>query len=176
MGNNAVKASKIDEIKDCIAKSSVAIATDYRGLTVQEITTLRRGLQEKGAEYTVVKNTLARIAVQDTDYEGLQEFLKGPTALVLAGEDPVSPAKVLSEFIKKAKKSSIKGGIMEGKVLQESDVKDLANLPSREELYAKMLGSINSPATGIAMCINAVARNMVVCIDQIRKQKEEAGQ
>lgn len=176
MGNSAVKASKIDELKETISQSCVAIATDYRGFTVDEITRLRRGLQENGAEYTVVKNTLTRIAVQDTDYEGLQEFLKGPTALVLGSEDPVSPAKTLSEFIKKAKKGSIKGGMLEGKVLNESDVKDLASLPSKDELYAKMLGSINSPATGIAMCINAVARDMVICIDQIRKQKEEAGQ
>ena len=85
---------KINEIKENITGSCVAIATDYRGLTVEEITTLRRGLQEKGAEYTVVKNTLAKIAVQETEYEGLSEYFTGPTALVLATDDPVGPAKV----------------------------------------------------------------------------------
>lgn len=174
MGSKPVKAKMIEEIKDEICSSSVAIATDYRGLTVGEITTLRRGLQETQADYTVVKNTLARLAVKDTDYEGLSEFLVGPTALVLAHEDQVGPAKVLSQFIKKAKKVSIKGGLMDGKVLSEEDVKQLAELPSIEELYAKMLGSINSPATGLVTCINGVARALVVCIDQIREQKEKA--
>ncbi|MEW5821302.1 MAG: 50S ribosomal protein L10 [Cyanobacteriota bacterium] len=174
MGSKPVKAKKIEEIKEEITRSSVAIATDYRGLTVEEITRLRRSLQDNDAEYTVVKNTLAIRAVKDTDYEGLTEFFVGPTALVLAHNDQVGPAKALSEFMKKAKKVSIKGGMMDGKVLSEDDVKQLADLPSIEELYAKMLGSINSPATGLVSCINGVARNLVVCLDQIREQKEKA--
>jgi large subunit ribosomal protein L10 len=169
------KANKIDKIKEEICKSSVAIVTDYRGLTVEEITALRRSLQEVDAEYSVVKNTLADIAVKDTNYEALQGFLTGPTALVLGRKDQVAPAKVLTQFIKKAKKVSIKGGVLDGSVLNEDQVKQLADIPSIEELYAKMLGSINSPATGIATCINNVMRNMVVCIDEVRKQKEAQG-
>ena len=174
MGSKAVKAKQIEEIKKEICGSSVAIATDYRGLTVEEITTLRRGLQEKGAEYTVVKNTLAKLAVKDTEQEGLSEFLTGPTALVLSHEDQVGPAKVLTQFMKKAKKVTIKGGLMEGKVLSEDDVKQLAEVPSIEELYAKMLGCINSPATGLTQCVSGVARALVICMDKVREQKEKA--
>lgn len=174
MGSKPAKVEKINEIKENISGSSVAIATDYRGLTVEEITTLRRGLQEKGAEYTVVKNTLARIAVKETEFEGLSKYFIGPTALVLATNDPVGPAKVVTEFLKKAKKGSVKGGLMDGRALSEKEVLQLADVPSKEELYAKMLCSMNSPATGIAVCLNGVAKALACCIDQIREQKEKA--
>ncbi|MGD9579766.1 MAG: 50S ribosomal protein L10 [Vampirovibrionia bacterium] len=174
MGSKPAKVETINEIKENIRGSSVAIATDYRGLSVEEITTLRRGLQEKGAEYTVVKNTLAKIAIKETEYEGLSEYLVGPTALVLATDDPVGPAKVVTQFLKKAKKGSVKGGLMDGKPLTEKEIVQLSEIPSKEELYAKLLGSINSPATGLTTCINGVARALVSCIDQIREQKEKA--
>lgn len=173
MGSRPIKAQMIDEIKEDICSSSVAIVTDYRGLTVEEITTLRRSLQEKGAEYTVVKNTLAKIAIKDTKFEGLSQFLEGPTAMVLGKKDQVGPAKALTQFMKKAKKVTIRGGVLDGSVLTETNVKQLADMPSIEELYAKMLGSLNAPASGIVTCTSGVARALVVCIDQIRKQKEE---
>lgn len=172
MANKPEKASKIQEIKDEICRASVAIVTDYRGLTVQEITTLRRGLQETDAEYTVVKNTLAILAVKDTEFEPLSELFKGPTALVLGHSDQVGPAKVLSQFMKKAKKVTIRGGFMQGTLLNEDQVKQLADIPSREELLSKIMGGLNAPASGIANCVNSVMRNLVVCIDQVREQKE----
>ena len=174
MGSKPVKAKKIEEIKEDICRSSVAIATDYRGLTVEEITTLRRGLQEKDADYTVVKNTLAKLAVKDTEYEPLAEFFTGPTALVLSHSDQVGPAKVLTQFIKKAKKVKVKGGMMDGKVMTESDIKQLADTPSMEELYGSIIRSVNSPATGLTMCINSVIRSLITCIDKVREQKENA--
>jgi large subunit ribosomal protein L10 len=172
MANKAVKAQTIDEIKDEICRSSVAIVTDYRGLTVEEITTLRRSLQETEAEYTVVKNTLAILAVKDTEFEPLTEFFKGPTALVLGRQDQVAPAKTLTQFMKKAKKVTIKGGVLNGQSLSEDQVKQLADLPSKEELLAQIMGSINAPATGIASCVHNLMRNLVVCVDEVRKQKE----
>lgn len=173
MANRAAKAAMIDKLREQIGNSTIAIATDYRGLTVEEITTLRRSLQENGAEYTVVKNTLAKLAIKDTAYEPMTELLKGPIALVLGAEDQVAPAKALSTFAKKSKKLSIVGGVLDGKVLDEDQVKQLAELPSKEELIAKIMFCVNSPATGIASCVNAVLRNLTVCVDQIRKQKEE---
>lgn len=172
MGSKPVKEKMINELKEEITNASVAIVTDYRGLTVEEITTLRRGLQEKDAEYTVMKNTLAKIAVRDTKYEPLSQFLVGPTAVILGHTDQVGPVKVLTQFMKKAKKVTIKGGMLDSSVLNEDSVKQLSDMPSKEELIARMLGSINSPATGIVSCVNGVARNLVVCMDQIRKQKE----
>jgi len=172
MGNQAVKAQKIDEIKDEICNSSVAIVTDYRGLTVAEITALRRELIQKDAKYTVVKNTLAKRAIKETQHENLSDFLTGPTAIVLGGKDQVGPAKVLTQFMKKAKKVTIRGGYLDGKLLTEGQVKQLADMPSIEELYAKMLGSINAPASGLVTCTSGVARALVIAMDQIRKQKE----
>lgn len=175
MGNKAAKASLIDELKDEICRSTVAIVTDYRGLTVDEITTLRRSLQENDAEYTVMKNTLAKIAVKDTEYEPLSEFFKGPTAVVLGRADQVAPAKALTQFIKKAKKVNIKGGLLDGKLLSENEVKQLADLPSKEELYARILGGLNSPATGLAMGISGVTRALAIALSEmVKKQQGEA--
>lgn len=174
MATKAFKNEKLEAIKEIIAKAKVAIVTDYRGLSVLEITQLRRELQKEGADYTVVKNTLAKIAVQGTEYEALAELLQGPSAVAFGFNDQVAPAKVLKKFIKEKKKSEIKGGVLDGAVLSAKDVDNLANLPSREELYAKMLGSLNSPAQGIVMTTSGVARALVTAMDAVRKQKESA--
>ncbi len=172
MATKAFKEKKINEIKQTASRAKVAIVSDYRGLTVEEITDLRRRLQAEKGDLAVVKNTLAKIAFKNTEFEGLDELLTGPSAIAYGFEDQVSPAKVITKFIKEKKKTSIKGGILDGKVLSDSEVKDLANLPSKEELYAKMLGSINSPASGIVGCISGVMGNLVRAIDEVRKQKE----
>lgn len=177
MATKAFKEEKVKEISEFISKSKVAIVTDYRGLTVAEITDLRRQLQKEGAEYTVVKNTLAKLAIKDTSYDGLAKFLEGPSAVVFGFQDQVSPAKVLTQYIKKAKKTELelKGGVLEGKVLSANEVVQLSELPSKEELYAKMLGSMNSPASGIVNVVNGVARSLVIAMDGVRKQKEAQG-
>jgi large subunit ribosomal protein L10 len=172
MGSKDEKAKVIEQLKEEITKSTVAIVTDYRGLTVGEITTLRRGLQEKNAEYSVIKNTLAKLAVKGTSYEPLSQFFVGPTAIVLGSDDLAGPAKVLTQFMKKAKKVTVKGGLLEGNVLDEAAVKQLAEMPTIDELRSKIMGSINAPTIGILNCVNGVARALVVCIDQVRQQKE----
>ena len=175
MATKAFKNEKIQEISDRVAKAKVAIVTDYRGLTVAEITDLRRQLQKEGADYTVVKNTLTKRAIKDTPYDGLEKLLEGPSAVVFGFEDQVAPAKVLTQFIKKAKKVELRGGILDGKILSPDEVRQLSELPSKEELYAKMLGSINSPATGIVNTVNGVMRALVIAMDGVRKQKEAQG-
>jgi large subunit ribosomal protein L10 len=179
MATRAFKNQKVQEISDSISKAKVTIVTDYRGLTVAEITDLRRQLQKEGAEYSVVKNTLAKLAIKDTQYSGLSKFLEGPSAVVFGYKDQVAPAKTLTQFIKKAKKGAVtvelKGGMLEGKVLEPTEIKQLAELPSKEELYAKMLGSINSPAQGIVSVINGVTRSLVIAMEEVRKQKEAQG-
>lgn len=174
MATKAEKAQKLEAVKELISKAKVAIVTDYKGLSVSEITDLRRQLQKDGADYTVVKNTLAKIAIKDTEFEGIAEFLTGPTALALGFEDQVAPAKVIKKFVKENDKVQIKGGALDGKVLSVDDIKGLANLPSREELYAKMLGSINSPASGIVNTVTGVMRALVRATDAVRQQKESA--
>ena len=150
MATKAFKSEKIDAIKSKIEKAQVAVITEYKGLTVEEITKLRREIQKDGGDYMVTKNTLAKIAVKGTEYEALAEKLTGPIALAFGFEDPVSPAKAVTKFIKETKKGEILGAVLDGKLLTVEETKALAALPSKEELYAKMLGSINSPASGIA--------------------------
>ena len=171
MATKDQKNQKIAEIKESFAKAQVAIVTDPTGLSVAEITDLRRKLQKEGADYTVVKNTLAIKAIEGTEYECLGDLLKGASAIAFGFNDQVAPAKVLAGFIKEVDKANFKGGAMDGAMLSIDEVKALATLPSREELYAKMLGCINSPATGIAGCVNGVMSALVRAIDQVRQQK-----
>lgn len=174
MATKAQKNEKIEEIKETMSKAKVAIVTDYRGLTVSEITDLRRRLQKENGEYAVVKNTLAIKAVEGTEYADLAQFLEGPTALAIGFEDQVSPAKVVAKFIKETKKAEIRGAVLDGNALDAKEVEQLAKLPSKEELFAKMLGSINSPASGIVGCVSGVMSALVRATDQVRQQKESA--
>lgn len=168
MATKAFKKNKIESIKEKLSKAQVAIVTEYRGLSVEEITDLRRKLQKEGGDYMVTKNTLAKIALKGTDYEVLTDTFKGPIALAFGFNDQVSPAKVLIASMKESKKGEIIAGGLDSKLLSADEVKALANLPSREELYAKMLGCINSPATGIANSMNAVITQLVRTLDAVK--------
>lgn len=174
MATKAFKANKIESIKEQLKKAQVAIVTEYRGFSVEEITKLRRELQKEDGEYMVTKNTLAKIAVKGTEFEVLSDVLKGPIALAFGFKDQVSPAKIMANFIKAAKKGEIIAAALDGKLFSAAEAKALANLPSREELYAKMLGCINSPASGIANSTNAVLTQLVRAMDAVREQKASA--
>ncbi len=171
MATKAFKSEKIDAIKAKIEKAQVAVITEYKGLTVEDITKLRREIQKNGGDYMVTKNTLAKIAVKGTEYEALAEKMTGPIALAFGFEDPVSPAKAVVKFIKESKKGAIVGAVLEGKLMTEAETRALAELPSKEELYAKMLGSINSPASGIVGSINAVMAQLTRAMAAVRDQK-----
>lgn len=171
MSTKAFKSNKIEMIKEKVQKAKVAIVTEYRGLSVEEITNLRRDLQKNGGDYTVTKNTLAKIAIKDSSLECLEETFKGPIALAFGFEDEVSPAKVLAKFIKETKKGEIIAAALDGKLLSASEAKALATIPSREEIYAKMLGCINSPASGIANSVNAIASQLVRTMAAVRDTK-----
>ena len=171
MATKALKTEKIDAIKAKIEKAQVAVITEYQGLTVEDITKLRREIQKNGGDYMVTKNTLAKIAVKGTEYEALAEKMTGPIALAFSFEDPVSPAKAVVKFIKESKKGVIVGAVLEGKLMTEAETRALAELPSKEELYAKMLGSINSPASGIVGSINAVMAQLTRAMAAVRDQK-----
>ncbi len=171
MATKAFKSEKIDAIKAKVEKAQVAILTEYKGYSVDEITKLRRALQKEGGDYMVTKNTLAKLAVKGTEYEILADLLKGPVAIAFGYEDQVSPAKAVSNFIKESKKGVILGGALDGKLLSAKEAEDLAKLPSKEELYAKILGSINSPASGIANSINAVMAQLTRAMAAVRDKK-----
>lgn len=171
MATKAFKKEKIEYIKSNLEKAKVAIVTNYKGLSVEEITSLRRLLQKEGADYTVTKNTLAKIALKGTPFEVLSDSMKESTAIAFGFEDEISPARVIAKFIKDKKKCEILAGAVEGQLLDAKQVDELAKTPSREELYAKMLGCVNSPATGIVGSMNAVMSSLVRAIDAVAKQK-----
>ena len=171
MATKAFKQGKADSIKEKMEKAQVAIVTEYKGMTVEEIQTLRRALQKVGGDYMVTKNTLAKLAIKGTQYEVLAETFKGPIAVAFGFEDPAAPAKVLAKFIKEKKKGVIVAAGLDGQLLDAEQTKALADIPSREELYAKMLGCINSPASGIANSVNAVMSSLVRAVAAVRDQK-----
>ena len=171
MATKAFKSEKIDAIKAKVEKAQVALVTEYKGYTVEEITNLRRELQKQGGDYMVTKNTLTKVAIKGTEYEVMSDLMKGPIAIAFGFEDQVSPAKVVSKFIKDTKKGEILGAVLDGKLLSVDETKALASLPSKEELYAKILGSINSPASGITMGINGVLAALTRAVAAVRDQK-----
>jgi large subunit ribosomal protein L10 len=164
------KQQSVDEIKDRFAQSESVILVDYRGLSVKEMQQLRRQLRQSGAELKVYKNTLTRIALRELDLPTIDGYLEGPTGFVFAGVDPVMPAKAMTAFIKEHSALELKGGIVQGSVLDASGVKALSTLPSREELLAKLMGSLVNPVRGfMAMCnapAGALARVMQAVADQ----------
>ena len=171
MSTKAFKSDKVAQIKEKVEKAQVAIVTEYQGMSVEEITKLRRALQKEDGDYMVTKNTLAKLAIKDTNYELLADLLTGPIAIAFGYGDQVMPAKALAKFIKETEKGKIVGAVLDGKLLSEDEAKALASLPSKQEIYAKMLGCINSPASGIANSINAVMSQLTRTMAAVRDQK-----
>ena len=166
------KAQVVEEVREAYERSSVAIVSEYRGLTVDEMTALRVEVRNAGAEIRVVKNTLAKRAAQGTDFEGLSDYLVGPTIIAFSA-DPVAPAKALSTFEKTHEKLILKGGVLNGKNIDTDGIKALAKLPSREVLLAKLMGTMNGPIQNFVGVLAAVPGSLVRVLDQVRQQKEQ---
>lgn len=153
----AVKNEIIADLKKTLSESQLAIVIDYKSLTVAEITDLRRRLRPKGSSCQVAKNTLMRIAVEgDKTWQPMQELLTGTSAFLFVQEDIGGAIKAYQEFQKASKKTELRGGVMEGRVLREADVKALADLPSKEQLMAQIAGALNGVATKLAVGISQV--------------------
>jgi large subunit ribosomal protein L10 len=172
------KEAIVKDLKEQLTSSKGVVITSYSGLTVANDTKLRRALREAGVHYHVVKNTMMRIAAKDAGLDELAEHLEGTTAMAYS-DDAVAPAKVICEFIKKNKLDeagilSVKVGLVEGNVIDDKEVKALAALPSREELIAKALGSMNAPITNTVGVLSAIIRNAVYVLEAIRAKKESA--
>jgi large subunit ribosomal protein L10 len=159
----------VAEIGALLEKSAGAILTDYRGLTVSEITELRKRLREQGAEYHVVKNTLFRRALNNG--EGLNPFLEGPTAVAFALEDPVGPAKVLVDFIREKRKVAVKAGYIDGRVYTADQMTALSKLPSKQVLLGQAVGAIQSPMSGLVFTLQGVISKFVYTLQSIADQK-----
>ena len=179
MGVTSAKQAVVAQLKEQLESAKGVVLTSYKGLTVAQDTELRRELREAGVSYHVVKNTMLRIAAKEAGIEGIEEHLEGTTAFAFSTEDAVAPAKVICGFIKKNKLEdaevlTVKVGMVEGKVIGVDEVKALAALPSREELIAKLLGSMNAPISNTVNVLQGVIRNAVYVLDAIRSKKESA--
>jgi large subunit ribosomal protein L10 len=154
--NRAIKEAKVIEIKEKMSKAQGMIFAKYQGLTVEEDTELRKRLREAGIDYKVYKNSLTARAAKELEINGLDNILTGSTSVAFGYEDPTVPAKVLNDFAKEHKALELKGGVVQGKLFNEVEVKVLATIPSREVLIAKLLGSIKSPLSNLAYLLNAI--------------------
>lgn len=150
------KQKKIQEIKEKLEKAQAVIFTDYRGLTVEEDTELRRKFREAGVEYKVLKNTLTSIAAKEIGITGIDEYLAGPTSYAFAYDDPTAPARIINDFAKAHKNLEFKGGVVQGQIFGVDKVKELAAIPPKDVLIAKLLGSFKAPLSNFAYLVNAI--------------------
>ncbi|RUL54739.1 MULTISPECIES: 50S ribosomal protein L10 [Lysinibacillus] len=166
MSVSAIETKKVQvqEIAEKFQGAASVVVVDYRGLTVAQVTELRKQLREAGVEFKVYKNSLTRRAAEIAGVEGINEFLTGPNAVAFSKEDVIAPAKIVNEFAKKNEALEIKAGIVEGNISSADDIKALAELPSREGLLSMLLSVLQAPVRNFALATKAVA-----------EQKEEQG-
>jgi len=171
------KEAIVDGLREKFQNSQVIILTDYMGLDVAAMNKLRAKMRAAESEFQVVKNTLTKRVAREMGLEGLDPYLQGPTALASSSKDPAAPAKVLKEITKEHKELEIKAGVLEGRVVDVTAIKALADLPSREVLLAQVVGGMQAPLSGFVGALQGLLRNFVYALEAIRKQKagENAG-
>ena len=165
------KVATINEVKTRVETTTTAVVTEYRGLTVAQISTLRRQLRSLGADYKVFKNTLVRRAIAGTSVESLSEFLEGPTAIAFVDGDVSAVAKALRDFARESPKLIVKGGVVDGKPLTKSDLNALADLPSRDVMLAQFAGLLASPMRTMAALLKAVPQNFAYGLSALLESK-----
>lgn len=159
MAKVELKQPVVNEIKELLDGAKTAVVVDYRGLTVEQDTVLRKQLREAGVVYKVYKNTMIRRAAEGTEFASLDSHLEGPTALAVSKTDATAPARILFNFAKTADALELKAGVVDGTYYDEKGIKLIATIPSREELLGKLLGSIQSPITNFARVIKQIAES-----------------
>ena len=157
MAKVELKQPIVQAIADDIKDAQSVVLVDYRGLTVAQDTELRKKLREAGVTYKVCKNTMMKRAFEGTEFAGLEEYLEGPSALVVSKDDATAPARIICKFAKTAEALEVKAGVVEGNVYDAAGINELSKVPSREELLSKLLGSLQSPITNLARVLNQIA-------------------
>lgn len=177
--NRAEKQAEIDFLSDCFTKTQIALCVDYRGLSVSQITQLRRDLRSVGSNGRVVKNTLARLSAErvlkgrsESEVERFVKMLEGPTLLIYSFQDPVEPTKVITKFAKGNDKLQIKGAFVDGSFVDDKGVEVLSKMPGREELLGQLLRLMNAPATNLVRLLQAPATQIVRVLDGHRSNLE----
>lgn len=170
------RVEEVERLKERLRETKSLILTDYRGLTVAQITELRRVLREVSAEYRVVKNSLTQLAAHELGIQELEPYLEGPTAVAFAAGDPVATAKLLTAFSKKVPVLQVKAGLVEGRILPREEVLAMAELPPREVMVAWLMGLMVAPLRGLGGVLAGSLRGLVVGLDQVRQKKTASGE
>jgi large subunit ribosomal protein L10 len=171
--SNPKKETEVKALGEKLRAAKSVILTDFRGLSVAEMTALRSLLRKSNIEYRVIKNRLARISIQNTSLGGLDSLLSGPNGISLGYDDPVTSSKLLSQFVRSTSNLSIKGGVIEGKLYKKEEILAIAELPPREVLISRVVGGVASPLSGFVQVLCGPIRQLVGTLEALRARKEK---
>ncbi|MDY6863444.1 MAG: 50S ribosomal protein L10 [Thermodesulfobacteriota bacterium] len=170
--NRKQKEEKINVLQSKLKESSFGILTDFTGLNVENMNSLREGLRDTNTEFNVVKNTLIKLAAKDTKFVNLETFFSGPVAIAFSNDDPINTSKVIFKFSKNNSKLKIKGGILNGKILTPQDIQTLADSPGRQAMLSRLVGILKGVQSNLVLVLNGVPRKFLLTLEAIKRQKE----